>query len=191
MGAITRLAAMPGTNGLPPLLALLFVLAALSGCGSDEISGEIPEANAADLNAALAAVRTATEQSPPQCADATLGAEQFVEAVNALPADPAAELKAELQDAGENLRTLVAQQCATTEPTEPSGTQPQETSSTTSTTTTSSSTTEPTDTTTTSTTSSTDQTQPQGNGNGGGPPGGGTDGGTGGTGGGTGDETGG
>jgi hypothetical protein len=183
---------MPGTNGLSPLLALLFVLAALSGCGSDEISGEIPAADAAELNAALAAVRTATESSPPQCEDATLGAKRFVDAVNALPADPAAELKAELQGAGENLRTLVDQQCAATEPTEPSSTQPQETSSTTSTTTTSSSTTEPTDTTTTtSTTSSTDQTQPPGNGTGGGPQGGGTDGGTGGTGGGTGDETGG
>jgi hypothetical protein len=177
------------------LLALLFVLAALSGCGSDEIDGEIPPDNATELNAALDAVRTATESSPPNCEDAALGAEQFVDAVNALPADPAAELKAELQPAGENLRTLVDQQCAATEPTGPSGTQPQETSSTTSSTTTSSSTTETTDTTTTGTTS-TDETQPQDNGNGGGPPGGGppggggTDGGTGGTGGGTGDETG-
>ena len=193
MGAVIRLAAMPGKNRLPPLLVLLFVVAALSGCGSDEISGEIPETNAADLNAALDRVRFATESSPPNCEDAALGAEQFVQAVNALPADPAAELKPELQAAGDNLRTLVENQCAATEPT---GTQPQETSSTTSSTTTSSSTTEPTNTTTTSTTTSTDETQPPGNGNGGGPPGGvppgqdNTDGGTGGTGGGTGDETG-
>jgi hypothetical protein len=189
---------MPGTNRLPPLLALLFVLAALSGCGSDEISGEIPPDNATELNAALDAVRTATESSPPDCEGAALGAKQFVDAVNALPADPAAELKAELQDAGENLRTLVDQQCAATEPTGPSGTQPQETSSTTTTTdeTTSTtdettSTTDETSTTTDETSTTTDEQPPPGNGNGGGPPGGGgTDGGTGGTGGGTGDETG-
>jgi hypothetical protein len=195
MEAITRLAAMPGTNRLRALLGLLAAVAALSGCGSDEISGEIPQENAADLNDALAAVRTATEESPPDCGGAAVGAKQFVDAVNALPADPAAELKAELQDAGENLRTLVEQQCAATEPTGPSGTQPQETSPTTSTTTTTTptttDTTDTTDTTTTGTTTSTDETQPPGDGNGGGPPGGGPpgDGGTGGTGGGgTGDE---
>jgi hypothetical protein len=183
---------MPGTNRLPPLLALLFVLAALSGCGSDEISGEIPPDNAPELNAALDAVRTATESSPPDCEGAALGAKQFVDAVNALPADPAAELKAELQDAGENLRALVDQQCAATEPTGPSGTQPQETSSTTtSTTDETTSTTDETSTTTDETSTTTDEQPPPGNGNGGGPPGGGgTDGGTGGTGGGTGDETG-
>jgi len=174
---------MPGTNGLTPLLALLFVLAALSGCGSDEISGEIPASDAARLNAALERVSAAVESGPQGCTTAASEADQFVEEVNALPADPAAELKGELQAAGKNLRTLVDQQCATTEPT---GTQPQETSSTTSSTTTSSSTTETTDTTTGTTTSSTEETQPPGNGNGngppgGGPPGGGTDG-TGGTG---------
>lgn len=173
------------------MLALLFVLAALSGCGSDEIDGEIPSTNAAELNAALAAVRTATESSPPNCGDAASGAEQFVAAVNALPADPTAELKAELQAAGDNLRTLVGNQCAATEPTGPTGTQTQEPSSTSTTSSTTSSTTDTTDTTTTDTTTSTDETNPQGNGNG--PPGGGPpgqDGGTGGTGGGTGDETG-
>jgi hypothetical protein len=182
---------MSGTNRLPPLLALLFVLAALSGCGSDEIDGEIPPDNATELNAALDAVRTATESRPPDCEDAALGAEQFVDAVNRLPADPAAELKAELQPAANNLRTLVDQQCAATEPTEPSGTQPQESSSTTTTTDETTSTTDETSTTTDETTSTTDEQPPPGNGNGGGPPGGGgTDGGTGGTGGGTGDETG-
>jgi hypothetical protein len=171
------------------LLALLFVLAALSGCGSDEISGEIPQDNAAELNAALADVRAATESTPPDCEDAASGAEQFVDAVNLLPADPTDELKAELQAAGDNLRTLVDNKCAATEPTGPTGTQTQETSSTSTTSSTTSSTTDTTDTTTTDTTTSTDETHPQGNGNG--PPGGGPpgqDGGTGGTGGGTGDE---
>jgi hypothetical protein len=171
------------------LLALLFVLAALSGCGSDEISGEIPQTNAAELNAALDTVRQATESSPPDCVDAAQGAEQFVEAVNALPADPAAELKPELQDAGENLRTLVDEQCASTEPTGPSSTQPQETSSTTTTTDETSTTTDETSTTTDETSTTTDEQPPpgDGNGNGNGPPGdGGTDG-TGGTGAETGD----
>jgi hypothetical protein len=195
MGAITRLAAMPGTNRLPPLLALLFVLAALSGCGSDEIGGEIPQANAEELNASLEAVRAAVETSPPQCTTAESNADQFVDEVNGLPADAGTELKTALRDAGENLRVLVDEQCASTGTTGPSGREPTSSSTTSSHTTTTSSTTD------TTTTSSTEETQPPGNGNrggsngggppGGGPPGGGgTDGGTGGTGGGTGDETG-
>jgi hypothetical protein len=193
MGAITRLAAMPGTNGLPPLLALLFVLAALSGCGSDEVSGEIPPSNAEELNASLEGVRAAVESSPPQCATAQSKADQFVVDVNGLPADAGTELKTALREAGDNLRDLVDEQCASTGATGPSSTQPTSSSTTSSTTATTSSTTES----TTTTTSSTEETQPQDNGNGngggppgGGPPGGGPDGGTGGTGGGTGDETG-
>jgi hypothetical protein len=189
MGAVIRLAAMPGTNRLLPLLAVLFVLAVLSGCGSDEISGEIPQTNADELTAALDAVRTATESSPPNCVDAASGAEQFVDAANALPADPVAELKAELQAAGDNLRTLVDNKCAATGPTgttQSTPTIPTDTTDTTPTDTTPPHTTT-TDTTTTDTTTdttTTDQTQPPGNGDGGG-----TDGGTGGTGGGSsGDE---
>jgi hypothetical protein len=188
---------MPGTNRLPPLLALLFVLAALSGCGSgDDISGEIPQENAADLNNALAAVRTATEASPPDCGDAAVGAKQFVDAVNALPADPAAELKTELQVAGDNLRTLVDAQCPATAPSGTTGTQPDTTTTTEETeTATTTDETAPTETTTTTeeTTTTGDENgggPPGGGPPGGGPPGGGTDGGTGGTGGGTGDETG-
>jgi hypothetical protein len=181
------------------LLALLFVLAALSGCGSDEIGGEIPPSNAEGLNASLEAVRTAVESSPPQCTTAESNADQFVAAVNELPATAGADLKEALQEAGSNLRVLVDEQCASTGATGPSGPQPTSSPTTSSDTTTSSSTTD----TTSTTTSSTEETQPQdnGNGNGGGPPGGGppgggppggggTDGGTGGTGGGTGDETG-
>ena len=195
MGAITRLAAMPGTNRLPPLLALLFVLAALSGCGSDEISGEIPQANAEELNASLEAVRAAVETSPPQCTTAESNADQFIDEVNGLPADAGTELKTALREAGDNLRGLIDEQCASTGATGPS--RPRSTSSST----TSSEPTTTSSTTDTTTTSSTEETQPPGNGNrggpngrgpnGGGPPGGGTDGGTGGTGGGTGDATGG
>ena len=184
--AVTRLAAMPGTNRLAPLLALLAVLATLSGCGSDEISGEIPAANAQELNDALDAVSFAVESSQ-DCEAAQDAADQFVEEVNALPADAGTELKTELRKAGDNLRTLVSDRvpldrddrrdrATTTEPT--SSTTDTTTSSTTATTT------------TTTTTSTTRAAKPPGGGNGGGPPGDGTGDGTGGTGGGTGDETG-
>ncbi|HXE98844.1 MAG TPA: hypothetical protein VN458_00700 [Solirubrobacterales bacterium] len=174
---------MPGITKLPSLLALLAILAVLPGCGSDEISGEIPPANATVLNDALDGVSTAIADQ--DCETAASRADEFVNAVNALPANPSADLKPELQAAGDNLRTLVSDECATTEPTQPTHTQQPTTSSTTSTTTSS---TEETDTTTTSTTTSTDETEPPGNGQGqgpgsGGPPGQGTDGGTGDTGG--------
>jgi hypothetical protein len=178
------------------LLAVLAVLATLSGCGSGEISGEIPQENAQDLNAALEDVRTAVESGPQGCTEADSAADQFVDEVNALPADPAAELKAELQAAAHNLRTLVDNQCAST------GTP--DTTSPTTTPTTEPTTTEPTTTEPTTTEPTTEEPPPPGNGNGppgngppgngppgNGPPGGDTDGGTGGTGGGnTGDETG-
>jgi len=175
------------------LLALLFVLAALSGCGSDEIGGEIPPSNAEALNASLEDVRAAVETIPPQCTTAESKADQFVADVNGLPEDAGTELKAALREAGVNLQQLVSDQCASTGATGPTGPQPTSSSTTSSDTTTSSSTTD-----TTTTTSSTEETQPHDNGNGGGggppgggpPGGGGTDGGTGGTGGGTGDETG-
>ena len=177
------------------MLALLFVLAALSGCGSDEISGEIPQANADELNASLDEVRTAVESSPPQCTTAKSAADQFVADVNALPADAGSELKDALRDAGDNLRVLVDEQCASTGTTDTATSTT--TTPTTSSTSTTSSTTTPTTTHTTDTTSTTSTTTeeqpPPGNGNAGGPPGngGGADGGTGGTGsGGTGDETG-
>ena len=57
---LTRLAAMPGTNRIPPLLALVAAVAALSGCGSgDDIKGQIPATNADQLNAALDTVGSA------------------------------------------------------------------------------------------------------------------------------------
>ncbi|MEK6326611.1 MAG: hypothetical protein AABM66_03670 [Actinomycetota bacterium] len=180
---------MPGTKRLGALLALVAAVVAVSGCGSDEISGEIPTENATRLNAALAGVRTAVDSGPTGCQQAADQTDLFVYEVNRLPADPSAELKAELQAAGDHLRALVDNECALTEP-------PTTTSITTSTTSTSTPSTTETSTTDTSTTdtttTSTDQTQPPGNGNGNGPPGGvppGQDGGTGGTGSGSGDET--
>jgi hypothetical protein len=180
----TRLAAMPGIIRLPPLLAFLAVIAVLSGCGSDEISGEIPPENATALNSALRAVNGAVALQ--NCNEASAAADEFVAEVNLLPLDAGAELKAELRRAGDNLRTLVSDECPTTvEPgTTQSTTEPTTTDTTTEPTTTDTTTTD--STTTDTTTTSTDETQPPGNGNGGGPPG---DGGTGGTGGGSGDES--
>jgi hypothetical protein len=180
----TRLAAMPGKHGLRALLALAAAAVALSGCGSDEISGEIPAGNAADLEFALGQVRVATEQTPPNCPTAVAQADEFVEHVNQLPAT-AEEAKAELQDAADRLRELVDAECTgagtsgspTTTPTtttDTTDTTPTDTTPTTNTDTTT------TDTTTTDTTTTTTQTQP-GDGNGSG---------TGGTGGGTSDEDG-
>ena len=168
---------MPGTNRIPPLLALLAAVAALSGCGSeDDIDGQIPATNADQLNAALNTVRTAVASN--DCATANSGADGFIDAVNELPATAGADLKEALQEAGANLRALVDDQCPPTGATGPSDTQPPATSSTPSTTESStSSTTDSTTTTTTTTTStsSTEETQPpdgnggdngQGNGNG-------------------------
>jgi len=185
----TRLAAMLGTNKPPALLALAGVVAILTGCGSgNDINGQIPQANADELNAALSGVQAAVASTPPDCATAASNANQFVQVVNGLPAVAGTDLKTALRDAGGNLQQLVGEQCPSTGPTGPSGAQPPASSSTPSTSDTTS-TSSTTHTTTTSTTSSTEQTQPHGHGNGGGKPGGngngggGTDGGTGGTGG--------
>jgi hypothetical protein len=190
---LTRLAAMPGTNRIPPLLALVAAVAALSGCGSgDDINGQIPATNADQMKVSLDAVRAAVQADPPDCETAASQADQFVATVNELPASAGTDLKTALRDAGGNLQQLVDDQCPPTGPTGPSGAQPPASSSTPSTT--DSTTSSTTDTTTTSTTSTT-ETKPQGNGNqggnggeggngnGGGGGDGGTGGGTGGTGG--------
>src|SRR3954454_13416735 len=183
---------MPGTYRIAPL-ALVAAVVALSGCGSgDDINGQIPQDDAAQLNGALDAVNSAIESN--DCATASSQADDFVQVVNGLPASAGTELKDALRNAGENLEALVADQCAptgstSTQSTSSSSTEPS--TSTTSSSTTSNSTTTTTsstaDTTTTTTTTST-QTKPQGGGQGGndGGGGGGDGGGDGGTGGGTG-----
>ncbi len=181
---VTTLAAMPGTKRLGALLALLAAVVAVSGCGSDELSGEIPQENAIALNAALRAVNGAVALQ--NCDEANTAADGFVAEVNALPADAGEELKAELRAAGENLRTLVDTECDSTEPTTTqSTTEPTTTDTTTEPTTTDTTTTDTTTEPTTTDTTTTDQTRPPGDGDGGGS----GDGGTGGTGSGSGDET--
>ena len=130
---LTRLAAMPGTNKIIPLLALVAAVAALSGCGSgDDINGQIPATNADQLNAELNTVRSAVASN--DCVTASSGADGFIDAVNELPATAGADLKAALQEAGANLRALVEDQCPPTGATGPSDAQPPASSSTPSTT---------------------------------------------------------
>ena len=100
---LTRLAAMPGTKqARRPACSPRRRSRPLSGCGSDEISGEIPQDERRRSNAALRAVRGAVERR--DCDAAQTAADQFVAQVNALPADAGDELKAELRAAGENLQ---------------------------------------------------------------------------------------
>ena len=175
---------MPGTNRLPALLALVAAVAALSGCGSGDINGQIPQTDADELNAALSGVQAAVQSTPPDCATAASDANQFVTAVNALPESAGKDLKEALRDAGGNLEQLVNEQCAPTGVTQPTQTQSTHSSSSTPSTTTSSSTTSDTTSTTSTTSTSSTETTTHGNGNGGG--GGSGDGGTGGGTGGTG-----
>ena len=174
---------MPGTIRLGAVLALLAAAVALPGCGSDEISGEIPPGNATDLNSALASL---SEEVATGCTDPGQAqdlAQAFVTQVNLLPQD-SGEVKQELQEAANHLRLLVEEECASTEPTTTTqSTAPATSSSSTETSTTETSTTETSTTeTSTGTTTGTDE-PPQGNGNGppdGVPPGNGGTGGTGG-----------
>ena len=192
---VTRLAAMPGQRLIAPLFVVaLASVAALSACGSSGTEGEIPQSNAAQLNADLEAVRTNCENGDAE--SAAESASRFKDHVNSLPDTAGEELKQNLRDAQDNLAQLIDDQCGATShgeerSTTESSTAPTSTSTATTTTSTSS-----------TSTSSTDETETQPNGNGGGPPGppggegprGGSDGGGsqggGGTGG-TGDETGG
>jgi hypothetical protein len=197
MGAITRLAAMPGKKQLAGALAVVAAAVAISACGSSD-SKTIPPDDAAKLTSALTAVQTAINNR--DCAEAEARAHDFVVAVNELPDTVGAEDKDALRGAGVNLEKLAKDrsQCKTPPPvTGASGeTGPQTTTTSTVPTTTDTEST----TTTTSTTSTTTTSEPPpgnsgGGGDTGGPPsdtgGGGNTGGGGDTGGGGGGGTGG
>jgi len=184
---LTRLAAMPGTNRLLGLLAMVATVGALSGCGSNDINGKIPQSDADELNGALEAVRS--DIAARDCEAASSEADAFINGVNQLPATAGEDLKKALRDAGGNLQQLVADQCTTTQTTPTTSTQSTRSSSTTSTrptTSSSTSSTTSTQTTTTTTTTSSTETAPPESGGGGGGGGDGGDGGTGGGSGGTG-----
>ena len=178
---------MPGTNRLLGLLAMVATVAALSGCGSNDINGKIPQSDADELNGALEAVRS--DIAAQDCEAASSEADAFINGVNQLPATAGEDLKKALRDAGGNLQQLVADQCTTTQTTPTTSTQSTRSSSTTSTrptTSSSTSSTTSTQTTTTTTTTSSTETAPPESGGGGGGGGDGGDGGTGGGSGGTG-----
>jgi hypothetical protein len=107
---LTRLAAMPGTKRLAPLLAVLAVAAGVAGCGSSDIKGTIPESDATAMNADLDAVEAATERL--DCPTAEASAHDFTEKVNLLPATVGEELKGTLQDAAAQLEQQVKASCA-------------------------------------------------------------------------------
>ena len=105
MGAITRLAAMPGKKRWAGALAVVAAAVAISACGSSD-SKTIPPEDAAKLTSALTAVETAIDNR--DCAEAEARAQDFVVAVNELPDTVGTEDKDTLRSAGENLEKLAA-----------------------------------------------------------------------------------
>ncbi len=107
--AISRLAAMPGTRRCVTVLAIAATVAALGGCGSNDVKGQLTPDQAAELNADLQAVQQATGAS--DCPTAASSVRRFRQHVFELPMETGADLKDALQDSGKQLATLVAQQC--------------------------------------------------------------------------------
>jgi len=180
---ITRLAAMPGKKPLTALLALAATVTVVAGCGSSGADKTIPPADAQRLNEQLSAVQQAVAAG--DCATALSSAQGFIDAVNTLPSTVGTDVKAPLQTAGDQLKTLASDpaQCRPSGTTGLTGSKPNTTTSSAPTTTTTTSSV-PTTTTTTSTTTTKSTPPPSGGGNQGGNPGGGANGGTsGGTGG--------
>ena len=183
---ITRLAAMPGKKPLTALLALAATVTVVAGCGSSGADKTIPPADAQRLNQQLSAVQQAVAAG--DCATALSNAQGFIDTVNTLPSTVGTDVKAPLQSAGDQLKTLAADpaQCRPSGTTGLTGSKPNTTSSSVPTTTTTTISV-PTTTTTTSTTTTKSAPPPSGEGNQGGNPGGGNGGGAnGGTSGGTG-----
>jgi len=165
---------MSGLGKIGAAGALVACLLILSACGSGGNDATIPKTDADNLLAQLSQVQDAITSG--DCATASANAAEFVNAVDALPANTGADTKAELRAAGENLENLTKSQCQSG-PTGPSG--PKSTSPTTAPPTTTTPTT--TETTTTSTTTTAKPPPQNGGGQGGGNNIGGGTGGTGGT----------
>lgn len=170
--SITRLAAMPGKKRLAALLVIGLAATAMSACGSSDTPKTLSQEEANVLLVKLGAVQTA--EATGRCAAIKATAQDYVDAVNALPESAGTQVKTQLRDAGAHIEELVTNdptQCR--QPSGASGSTGTETTSTTS----STIPTTPTDTTTTSTTSttttSTQEPPPSGGGDqgGGAPPG--------------------
>jgi hypothetical protein len=102
---------MPRTRRFGALLAVAATVAALGGCGSNDVKGQLTPQQAAELNADLQDVQQATGSS--DCTTAASSVRRFREHVFELPMEAGADLKDALQDSGKQLASLVAQQCGT------------------------------------------------------------------------------
>jgi hypothetical protein len=145
--SVSRLAAMPGRPQLSLLACLLAV--ALGGCGSDE-EGTIPESNSNDLLTLLDGIEQSVAGG--NCDVAQKQADEFVDAVNQLPAEVDDEVKGGIQEAAAQLRELSNEPSQCEDTTGPTDFENLEPTTTTPTTTEPPTTTETKDTTTTTTT---------------------------------------
>jgi hypothetical protein len=102
---------MPIWKWLAALIAVAATVTAASGCGSNEIKGNLTPDQASALVTDLDDVQRAAEAN--DCRTARAAADRFVAAVNVLPAGAGIKLKAALRDAGTKLKILP--------PCEPSG----------------------------------------------------------------------
>jgi hypothetical protein len=98
---------MPGMTRVAALLALAASVAAIAGCGSNDINGTIPQANADQMVAELDAVETSLANG--DCPGAQARVQDFLDQVDLLPSTAGSELKGALRDSGNNLNNLVAQ----------------------------------------------------------------------------------
>ena len=98
---------MPGMTRVAALLALAASVAAIAGCGSNDINGTIPQANADQMVAELDGVETLLASG--DCAGAQARVQDFLDQVDLLPSTAGSELKGALRDSGNNLKSLVAQ----------------------------------------------------------------------------------
>jgi hypothetical protein len=102
---------MPAKKRLAVLIAIAALAAVVAGCGSDEIAGTLTAEQAARLNADLDAVQQATGAN--DCTTAQSAVREYRADVFELPSEAGTELKAALQDGGQQLSNLVADQCGT------------------------------------------------------------------------------
>src|SRR5262245_7687379 len=98
---------MPGMTRVAALLALAASVAAIAGCGSNDINGTIPQANADQTVAEADGVETLLASG--DCSGAEARVQDFLDQVDLLPSTAGSELKGALRDSGNNLKSLVAQ----------------------------------------------------------------------------------
>jgi hypothetical protein len=102
---------MPAKKRLAVLIAIAAIAAALTGCGSDEIKGTLTAEQAGRLNTDLNAVQQASDAG--DCTTANSAIRRFRTDVFELPSEAGTDLKAALQDGGQQLSKLVAVRCGT------------------------------------------------------------------------------